>query len=461
LQQWQSEMPAQIPTSRRRVAFTIAIGLIAMVLPVAAADGSAHHTKAFHPVTKTERSLIFRPRHLDGASVVRATVSYKVRQRHHAVNRTRRVSVRRVRHALEHNRSLKVAKPRRAMGGRLLVKAGNEGAERGPVSTSCTFGDFSPTTMPGACWRPFADTSPFNRGVSGASQPAPNSQSIVNRVTGFGGPDKIAPGPENDWSHPIYYSRPSDPLFTVHCTESWGTCAAEGAQIRIPDAARAADGGDAHMAVVDQASGWEYDFWRVQNKPSGGGTLTVSWGGKTRIGTEDSDGLGSDATVSRFALLAGVIRPAELEAGQINHALFMTVKCSNGTWVWPAQSGGGTACSSLGLPNAGAPAIGQHFMLEMSGAEIDALAVPDWQKAILRAMADYGMFVGDTGGADWGIQFESSASYTSFGRSDPWTRLAHRWGLPKYSGKPIFELSDAVNWSQLRVVDPCVAQGSC
>ena len=69
LQQWQSEMAAQIPTSRRRVALTAAIGLIAIVLPVGSADGSAHHTKAFHPVTKTERSLIFRPRHLDGVPV--------------------------------------------------------------------------------------------------------------------------------------------------------------------------------------------------------------------------------------------------------------------------------------------------------------------------------------------------------------------------------------------------------
>jgi hypothetical protein len=455
-------MSALIPTLRRRLGVIAAIGVIAMVAPVAFARASTHHTEAFHPVTKTERSLIFRPRHLDGAAVVRASVSYEVRHGDHGVPRTRRVSVRRVRHALEHNKSLKVSKPRRARGGRLLVKAGSgDGADRAPASTSCTFGEFSPTTMPGACWRPFADTSPFNHGVSGSSPLAPNSQSIVNRVTGFGGPDNIAPGPEHDWSHPIYYSRPSDPLFTVHCTESWGTCAVEGAQIRIPDAAAAADGGDAHMAVVDQANGWEYDFWRVENKPSGGGTLTVSWGGKTRIGTEDSDGLGSDATVSRFALLAGVVRPAELEAGQISHALFMTVKCSNGTWVWPARSGGGTPCSSLGLSNAGAPAIGQHFMLAMSDAEIDGLSLPAWQKTILRAMADYGMFVGDTGGADWGIQFESSASYTSFGRPDPWVRLSKRWDLPRYSGKPVFELPDAVDWSKLRVVDPCVAQGSC
>jgi hypothetical protein len=451
-------MSALISTLGRPVAATAAIGLIALTIPVASARASADHTKAFHPVTKTERSLIFRPRHLDGSAVVRASVSYDVRHGQGAVRRSRRVSVRRVRHALDHNKSLAVPKPRRASGGRLLVKAG---AAPPKTSTSCNFGEFSATTVPGACWRPFAETSPFNRGVGGSSRLVSDSDAIVDEVSGFGGPDNIAPGSDHDWSHPIYYSRSSDPLFTVHCTESWGTCAVEGAQIRIPDAAMPADGGDGHMAVIDQEAGWEYDFWRVQDKPSGGGTLTVSWGGRTRIGTTDADGLGSDATVSRFALLAGVIRPAELAAGQIDHALFMTVRCSNGTWVWPARDGGGTSCSSIGLSDAGAPAIGQHFMLAMSDAEIDGLSVPAWQKAILRAMADYGMFVGDTGGAGWGIQFESSASYTSFGGPDPWLQLARRWGLPKYGGKPVFELSDAVDWSKLRVLDPCVAQGSC
>jgi hypothetical protein len=43
------------------------------------------------------------------------------------------------------------------------------------------------------------------------------------------------------------------------------------------------------------------------------------------------------------------------------------------------------------------PALGQHFYLDMSSAEIDALNVPAWKKPILHAMAEYGMFVGDTG----------------------------------------------------------------
>jgi hypothetical protein len=282
----------------------------------------------------------------------------------------------------------------------------------------------------------------------------------------FGDPDNNSVGGAEDWSHPVYYSQPSDPVFTIHCAEEWGTCEVEGAQIRIPDAARPASGGDGHMAVIDQASGWEYDFWQVQSKPAGGGTLTISWGGKTRIGTADSDGLESNATAAWFGLAAGVIRPPELEAGQINHALFMHVKCTNGTSVWPAGTGAGRHCSDIGLSNSGAPAMGQHFMLAMSDAEIDALQVPTWKKTILKAMAHYGMFVGDTGGAAWGVAFESSASYTSFGYPDPWVALGDRWGVPRYPDPTVgpvrvFQLRDGVDWSRLRVVDPCVARGTC
>jgi len=262
----------------------------------------------------------------------------------------------------------------------------------------------------------------------------------------------------------------SDPLFTVHCTDSasWGQCKIEGDRIRIPNAAQPAGGSDAHLAVIDRRSGWEYDFWRVQKKPAGGGRLVVGYGGKTRILGPNAYGLGSGATASGFGLAAGVIRPEELAAGQINHALFMVVKCTNGTSVWPAGSNSGRSCSSIGLSDAGAPAMGQHFYLDLTDAQIAALPQPPWSKTILRAMAHYGLFVGDTGTTGWGIGIESGASYTSFGRPDPWALLGKRFRVPSRVGPPgkrryyEFNLSRAVNWaSNLKVVRACVASLLC
>ena len=332
--------------------------------------------------------------------------------------------------------------------------------------SDCVFGTFSQLNMPGACWRPYSESSPFNRVVPGSPAIAPTSAAIVSRVNGFGAPQNITVGGGEDWSHPIFYSQPDDPVFTIHCAKTWGTCEIEGMQVRIPDAARPASGGDSHMAVIDQAGGWEYDFWQVQNKPAGGGTITISWGGRTRIGTADADGLGSNATAAHFGLAAGPIRAAELEAGQIDHALFMVVRCTNGNFVWPAEGVSGTPCSSIGLSNADAPALGQHFYLAMSDAEIAATGAPVWKQTILRAMAHYGMFVGDTGGSSWGIQFESGASYTSFGSPDPFVRLGDLWGVPKYPDpnvgpQRIFKIAGSVDYGRLRALDPCVARGTC
>ena len=102
----------------------------------------------------------------------------------------------------------------------------------------------------------------------------------------------------------------------------------------------------------------------MRSKPAGGGTLEFRWGGRTRL---DGDGLGTNATAAHFALSAGIIRPEEMAAGRIDHALFMVVKCTAGK-VYPA-GGGGAQCADL----TDAPAGGMRFQLGYSSAEIEAL----------------------------------------------------------------------------------------
>jgi hypothetical protein len=313
-------------------------------------------------------------------------------------------------------------------------------------------GGFGIGSWPGGCWRPYADDSPFNTRVPAHPRVVSNSDAIVKRLTGWGAPEDLRSGiadTTSDWQHPTYYPSASDPTFTIHCTESWGTCEVEGLKVRIPDEARAAGAHDGHMTVVDQASGWEYDLWQVTKKPRGGGKLVTSWGGRTRI---DGDGLGSDATAAHFGLLAGTIRAEEMQRGQIDHALFMLVKCDSGKIDFPAQ-GHGLACADRG----DAPSEGAHFQLDLSAAEIDALHVPDWKKTILRAMSEYGLYVGDTtGGSPWEIWFESGSTYTSFGKVDPMVSFAKQAGIPRSSdGKYYFDWSSGVDWRRhLRVVEP-------
>jgi hypothetical protein len=316
-----------------------------------------------------------------------------------------------------------------------------------------------------SCWRPYSDSSPWNQPV-GASAPATaNSAAVVQRLTSWGPAQNLIAGNSEsggDYYHPIYFATASDPVYRLEATRHWGTSGIAGESIPIPAQARPADGGDAHMAVITP-DGWEYDFWDVESKPENGGTLRFGWGGKTRI---DGSGLGSNATAAHFGLAAGVIRAPELEAGHIDHALFMAVRCtdSSAATVYPAAAGTSDACTEqAGISNTNAPAMGSRFVLQMSGAEISALSVPQWKKTILTAMAHYGMYVGDAfGGQSWGLEFESGATYTSFGAEDRVAAFSRREGVPTWNGQYVFDLNSGVDWqSKLRVIAPCYTEGTC
>jgi hypothetical protein len=349
-----------------------------------------------------------------------------------------------------------------------------------PISTPPSSGGQSDTVMgsggsgwdgyggnsiPGASWRPYADSSPFNQTVAGASI-VPNSQTYVNDALQWGDPSNMATTANTsmDYSHPTYYAQPSDPTYTLNATGGYSP-AIQGMQIQIPSYARPADGGDAHMTVIEP-DGWEYDFWQVQSMSNG--VLTYTAGGRTLI---NGDGLGSNATAAHFGNLAGMIRAPELESGQIDHALFIVLKCTssdasfgygtqtspsntgNGSYVYPA-GGGGAPCPS----GESSVPLGTRFMLDMTPSQIQALAVPTWKKTILTALATYGGYVGDTGGSGFGFMFESSMTYTQLGLSDPLASFGAQNNLPTWDSTFVYNMSSGVDWQQyLKVITPPAA----
>ena len=77
-------------------------------------------------------------------------------------------------------------------------------------------------------------------------------------------------------------------------------------------------------------------------------------------------------------------------------------------------------------------------------------------------MTRSGTYFGDTGGGSWGIQFESGATYESFGYKDPLAEFARENNVPRWNGQYAFNLREGVDWTRrLRVVDPCEARGAC
>ena len=469
--------------SLRSVAVLLAAGMLA--LGAGSADAPAATLK-IHSKKEHGGVYLFSVKRLRSSRMVRAEMRVGGVKRRISVNRVRRAAraglfrARAPRKLLMRVSSARRRKPRTAT---LLVTSTTTSTTTGTTSTQGSGSSGTPTTStvndtpmpvtcnapfsagnwPGACWRPYADSSPFNQRIPDNPRLAANSAAMVQRILGFGLPGKLSGGKSDatdDYGHPTYYPTASDPLFTLHCTESWGRCAVEGLQVRIPNAAKPASGSDGHMTVVDQASGWEYDFWQVTSKPAGGGTLAMSWGGRTRI---DGDGLHSDATAAQFGNLAGIIRAPELMSGQIDHALFVSIKCDSGSYVYPASKSG-RSCADAGLPGTNAPPMGTRLQLAMSDDQIAALPLPQWKKGILTAMAHYGMYFGDTGGPGFGLQVESPATYTSFGVADPIMTWAQGGapGVTMWNGDWVLDIASGVDWARyLRVVDSCVAQGNC
>jgi len=125
--------------------------------------------------------------------------------------------------------------------------------------------------------------------------------------------------------------------------------------------------------------------------------------------------------------------------------------------------------------------MGAHVQLAMTPAEIDALPIRAWKKVFLRAMAEYGMYIGDTGSKNlFGIETEAGNQYLSQGAGDPWWNYGQQnWEpydpdgagpvSPSYVAKLYNRPDDpdptldwmANVWSHLRVLDPCVARATC
>jgi hypothetical protein len=205
------------------------------------------------------------------------------------------------------------------------------------------------------------------------------------------------------------------------------------------------------MTVVDQVSAREYDFWRASTPRLG--VMTASAASSIPLGGGAGTGLGGGAEAAHLGLLGGLIRAPELASGRIEHALSITANCvqSHDVWPSPASGRGDAVCPSGGA----GPHLGSHLQLDMSAREIAATRAPLWQRAIMTAMARYGMYVVDTNGPnnlEMSLLAEDDQSFTSFGYVGLMDRfVASAGGSSRLVGVPI-------DVSRLRVLAPCGPQ---
>lgn len=285
-----------------------------------------------------------------------------------------------------------------------------------PMPTSELFS--AQDNYPTGFWTPFASNSIWNQLLASDSSviPDPNSNTY-NSYYGntYGWFDQINfgyfPSQENqNWNPPIYFSKSSDPILKVKCTQIWFSCPT--GLFHIPTYAISEKTSDGHIEIVDnsQTPAIILDGWGVTNIDFKNKLITGQVFG---TGLINGNGLNFNATAGGYALSAGILTSNDIISGlPINHALFVIAPCtSNSPSVYPSIP---RTTDSL-CPNNGGIKYGQRGRLIATQSELLSWGLTPIEYNIAMSMINYGFYQGDTnGGYSWNIEVENDYTFTQF-----------------------------------------------
>lgn len=312
----------------------------------------------------------------------------------------------------------------------------------GDISQSGLIG----TSLPGK-WRPFSSDSPWNTPIPDDAATHHESGQIMSLVTSrtdrirfvagyltpiwvvnsnnarpvdsdrmYEPPARSIGGSDGETEQPHLSKPPFDPstvdLVLVHVRsdnifdrwdedkDGWSDVAIPLAKELYPEPTE-----DGHICIVDPILNLAYEMSRYNGWKSHPPTCTTF-----NIWDLKGDGVGDPfegkkwwargGKGSGFPLIAGILRPEEIAAGEIRHALTFSFElnrqAADGRNVFLPP-----ACRSDGR-NVGSqyPMEGMRFQLDpsLSDAEFDSWGLTPEAKIVARALQKYGMFLGDNGG---------------------------------------------------------------
>lgn len=160
--------------------------------------------------------------------------------------------------------------------------------------------------------------------------------------------------------------------------------------------------GDRHVLVVDRQTCTDYELWDAR-PVAHSANWTAGSGAVFHLGSDALRPAGwTSADAAGLAILPGLIRPEEIAAGVIDHAIRVTVPATNAAYVWPARH-------EAGVHNASLPPMGLRLRLK---ASVDISGYPRVDRIILQALKTYGMIIADNGSA-WYLSGVPSAAWNN------------------------------------------------
>lgn len=270
-----------------------------------------------------------------------------------------------------------------------------------PPTTDAPPGSPSESNTP---FRFFASSSFWNEPLPTHAELDPRSAVIVRALTELVGEElqTVGHGPwinTTKYSVPIYTVSRSQPVVAVKLVHRHPSPALSAAwrAVPLPADAQPAKGTDAELVVWQPSTDRLWEFWRLKHEADNG--WSSSWGGAIQhasanpgvYGPEAWKGASSlwGASASSLSLVGGLISLEDLEKGQINHAVSMSVPdVRAGVYASPAKRTDGKSTDLLSLPE------GAHLRLDPR-LNLAGLHLPRLTLMIAEAAQRYGIIVRD------------------------------------------------------------------
>jgi hypothetical protein len=277
----------------------------------------------------------------------------------------------------------------------ILVPSGADAAVGRSVAAPGV--DVAPDPRVGA--RLYSATSPFNQLIPANPVLDPRSAAYV-RTLSRSRSEKGFVVSLDEWSVPAYFTQPGTQRHDIRISGQppgahYDRTFIHDVQrvmrdVPIPDNARPDPMDDAHLSVIDPATRCEYDLYGAEHTTDG---WTAKW---ANVNSTTDTGIyptGLSTRGTGFAALAGMIWPAELRNGHIDHALVFAYPYTRaGGPVAPATASDGKSTLSTALPQ------GARVQLDPA-LDLNTLTLSPAEHTIAEALQRYGMYLGDTGGA--------------------------------------------------------------
>jgi hypothetical protein len=154
-------------------------------------------------------------------------------------------------------------------------------------------------------------------------------------------------------------------------------------------------GGDRHVLVVDTGSCRLYELFDAH--PNGDGSWQAGSGSVYDLASNALRPAGwTSADAAGLPIMPGLVRYDEVAAGEIHHAIRVTVPESQNDYVWPARH------AASDSSDAALPPMGLRLRLR---ADVDISGLPTQARVVAQAMKTYGVIVADNG-SGWYISGE-------------------------------------------------------